>query len=580
MEQLRGGVIPSNLTASRVVVSDSSKQLISSSITSYELSKLDGITSNVQNQLNSLNGSKTVNVDCVKSMKLLSSVYPGMTVTTDNYYDDATGGGATYVIEEYSNPNGYTEIALSGNQYQARLLDYPTIMKIGGKSGSDVWEYFNFLTDNLYKFIWFERGSYLISDCVYYHSGQVIDFNSSSISYTGSKDIGSFMSNAHNETVSDVIIRNGIFSGSNNDNRNPFIYIYIRDRSTEFVQRILIDNMVFMNNIGSGVRIATNYDWRNSNPTTGSATQWRNRMGCIKVQNCYANNVSCGFSALNAKKVSFLNNFSSYTKSEGILFDVQCSQCSAIGNYIESPKGGVGCFGCDSPDQVIFSDNICMNPTYYHVRVNTIRNSPGSGITITGNRFYGAPTASGYDQAIEFSSVTGIEGVESDGRGTPATIVGNTFEGNGLTHSVHCNLDCSILFEGNKGALPDINYSKTTSASVINDLHINVSSTTFQSETVLNIVSDTSRLTVSNNRIYLNNNPCRICMDFKLSATPTNAVTVKIYSGSTALRSWIITSRYAWIEIPSLPAYEQVHFTVQCSSSMTVASNSEIYVIL
>ena len=74
-----GGLQPANLTASRAVVTDGSKKLISSAVTATELGYLDGVTSNIQTQLNgklsgssafakliyggtiSQNGTKTVN---------------------------------------------------------------------------------------------------------------------------------------------------------------------------------------------------------------------------------------------------------------------------------------------------------------------------------------------------------------------------------------------------------------------------------------------------------------------------------------------------------------------------------------
>ena len=53
-----GGLQPANLTASRVVVSDASKKLVSSAVTATELGYLDGVTSNIQTQLNGkLSGS-------------------------------------------------------------------------------------------------------------------------------------------------------------------------------------------------------------------------------------------------------------------------------------------------------------------------------------------------------------------------------------------------------------------------------------------------------------------------------------------------------------------------------------------
>lgn len=519
--------------------------------------------------------------DSVADMVADTSLTVGMLVKTSNYYSDADGGGASYVIEQGSSPNGFTEIGLS-NGLQARLLDYPTIMKIGGKPGTDIWDQLNFLTENLYKNIFFERGSYYLSDVIYYHSHMTFDFNHSSISYTGSKNIGAMFSNAPDETVTEVVIKNGLLSGTGNTYRNPFIYIYIRDRTTEIVQRVIIDNMIFQNNIGSGVRIATNYDWDTSGTEGGTATQWRNRMGHIIVKNCYATNVSCGFSALNARKVSFINNRSMNSKAEGLLFDVQCSQCIAIGNSIESPQGGVGCFGCDSPDICIFMGNICVNPEYYHIRVNTIRNTPGIGISIVGNMFYSPPAHSGYEYAIEFSNVTGIEGVSPDGRGTPAVITGNSFK-NGITKSVHCELECEILYEGNQGPLPDINYSIAKNAKKINQLHFNVSSTQFQSETRIAITvdsADSERVTVSNNMINLNGNQCRICGDIKLNATPSSAVTLRMYNASnTALRSWVITERNFWFEVPMIEQ-EGIYFTVECASQLTVASNSEIYAVM
>ena len=53
-----GGLRPENLTASRAVVTDGSKKLISSAVTATELGYLDGVTSNIQTQLNGkLSGS-------------------------------------------------------------------------------------------------------------------------------------------------------------------------------------------------------------------------------------------------------------------------------------------------------------------------------------------------------------------------------------------------------------------------------------------------------------------------------------------------------------------------------------------
>lgn len=53
-----GGLQPANLTASRVVVSDASKKLVSSAVTATELGYLDGVTANIQTQLNGkLSGS-------------------------------------------------------------------------------------------------------------------------------------------------------------------------------------------------------------------------------------------------------------------------------------------------------------------------------------------------------------------------------------------------------------------------------------------------------------------------------------------------------------------------------------------
>lgn len=61
-------ITSSNLTASRVLVSDGSGKVAVSGVTSTELGYLDGVTSNIQTQLNNKAAKSTLGTQCTFSL--------------------------------------------------------------------------------------------------------------------------------------------------------------------------------------------------------------------------------------------------------------------------------------------------------------------------------------------------------------------------------------------------------------------------------------------------------------------------------------------------------------------------------
>ena len=499
----------------------------------------------------------------------------GMVVFTSFRNNTKNGGSGLYYITSGKTANGY-DILQCQNNLVAVLIptSHVSIEQLGAVENTSISAIMQYSID-AYNYVYSEGGyTYTSNAPTFYKSQTVIDMNYSWI-FTENVDAGSVFSNIKNSLATRVTIKNCYFNGKNNTFRNPFIYLYVRDVKTESVSNVSIHGCYFANNIGSGIRAATNYEYSEESPSV-SYTTWRAKLSGINVYDCVANNVSCGYSFFNARYARVSNCVSFNSKAEGILFDVFCYGCVADGNIIITPKGGVGCFGCDSPSQCIFSNNVCVSPVYYHIRVNTIRNTPGNGIAIIGNTFYDHGTATGYTQAIAFTNVTGVESMESDNSGTPARISGNSYFGD-LIHAIHCSLDCDISY--NDTLPPDINYSKTHSNNRVNDVEVSVNTTAFtaNTEVKLNLAQSSTRIEVNDNVISTNNNSCTLYAIINFATTPTSDIRLRIYNASgTALRTWYLNSRSNNIIVPAINQ-SGIYFTVQSSDTNTVASDSEIH---
>ena len=92
-----GNVLVSALTPSRVVVSDASKQLTSSTTTSTELGYLSGVTSAVQTQLNKLGALPVANISTATTLS---------TATATSYFCTVTGGAFTVTLPAASANSG------------------------------------------------------------------------------------------------------------------------------------------------------------------------------------------------------------------------------------------------------------------------------------------------------------------------------------------------------------------------------------------------------------------------------------------------------------------------------------------
>lgn len=136
-----GGLQPANLTASRAVVTDGSKKLISSAVTAAELGYLDGVTSNIQTQLNSkLSGSSafakliyggTISQNGTKTLDC------GFTPQFCTYFMSSAGSAAPWVggAVNFGKNNQEFRIYTTGSAYQrfkvSRSGNSVTITKTG-----------------------------------------------------------------------------------------------------------------------------------------------------------------------------------------------------------------------------------------------------------------------------------------------------------------------------------------------------------------------------------------------------------------------------------------------------------------
>ena len=101
-------ITTSNLTANRVLISNASGKVAVSSVTSTELRYLDGVTSNIQTQLNNKVNENIVNVT-------LLSGSSNWTSSTGAYYQDISVSGMTSsiivnVIGNFTTSSGLQEI--------------------------------------------------------------------------------------------------------------------------------------------------------------------------------------------------------------------------------------------------------------------------------------------------------------------------------------------------------------------------------------------------------------------------------------------------------------------------------------
>ena len=101
-------IVSNNLTANRALVSNSSGKVAVSSVTSTELRYLDGVTSNIQTQLNNKANENIVNVT-------LLSGSSNWTASTGSYYQDIAVSGMTSsiivnVIGNFTTSSGLQEV--------------------------------------------------------------------------------------------------------------------------------------------------------------------------------------------------------------------------------------------------------------------------------------------------------------------------------------------------------------------------------------------------------------------------------------------------------------------------------------
>ena len=138
-----GGLQPANLTASRAVVTDGSKKLISSAVTATELGYLDGVTSNIQTQLNSkLSGSAafakliyggTISQNGTKTLDC------GFTPQFCTYFMSSAGSAAPWVggAVNFGKNNQEFRIYTSGSAYQRFKVSRSGNSVTVTKTGSD-----------------------------------------------------------------------------------------------------------------------------------------------------------------------------------------------------------------------------------------------------------------------------------------------------------------------------------------------------------------------------------------------------------------------------------------------------------
>ena len=138
-----GGLQPANLTASRAVVTDGSKKLISSAVTATELGYLDGVTSNIQTQLNSkLSGSSafakliyggTISQNGKKTLDC------GFTPQFCTYFMSSAGSAAPWVggAVNFGKNNQEFRIYTTGSAYQRFKVSRSGNSVTVTKTGSD-----------------------------------------------------------------------------------------------------------------------------------------------------------------------------------------------------------------------------------------------------------------------------------------------------------------------------------------------------------------------------------------------------------------------------------------------------------
>ena len=138
-----GGLQPANLTASRAVVTDGSKKLISSAVTATELGYLDGVTSNIQTQLNGkLSGSSafakliyggTISQNGTKTLDC------GFTPQFCTYFMSSAGSAAPWVggAVNFGKNNQEFRIYTTGSAYQRFKVSRSGNSVTVTKTGSD-----------------------------------------------------------------------------------------------------------------------------------------------------------------------------------------------------------------------------------------------------------------------------------------------------------------------------------------------------------------------------------------------------------------------------------------------------------
>lgn len=138
-----GGLQPANLTASRAVVTDGSKKLISSAVTATELGYLDGVTSNIQTQLNGkLSGSSafakliyggTISQNGTKTLDC------GFTPQFCTYFMSSAGSADPWVggAVNFGKNNQEFRIYTSGSAYQRFKVSRSGNSVTVTKTGSD-----------------------------------------------------------------------------------------------------------------------------------------------------------------------------------------------------------------------------------------------------------------------------------------------------------------------------------------------------------------------------------------------------------------------------------------------------------
>lgn len=138
-----GGLQPANLTASRAVVTDGSKKLISSAVTATELGYLDGVTSNIQTQLNGkLSGSSTfakLIYGGTISQNGTKTVNCGFTPHFCTYFMSSAGSAAPWVggAVNFGKNNQEFRIYTTGSAYQRFKVSRSGNSVTVTKTGSD-----------------------------------------------------------------------------------------------------------------------------------------------------------------------------------------------------------------------------------------------------------------------------------------------------------------------------------------------------------------------------------------------------------------------------------------------------------